>query len=105
MANNKPVKHIRAFPLSVAIWRNMGDDKRAWYSTTMERSYKTEGGYENTNSLNKDDLLLAAKLLDRAHSVILNLEAEDHAARRAAAPAPTGGAAKPGNGDGDDVPF
>jgi hypothetical protein len=99
---SKPVKHLRAWPLSVAIWRNIGDDKRAWYSVTMERSYKSDSGYESTASLNKDDLLLAAKLIDRAHSEILNMERADHAARKAAGEAPAPGAAST---DVDDVPF
>jgi hypothetical protein len=98
---NQPVRKLRAWPLAVAIWRNIGDDKRAWYSVTMERSYKTDGGYESTQSLNKDDLLLAAKLFDRAHSEILNLERADHAARKAAGEAPAPGQ----SADVDDVPF
>jgi hypothetical protein len=101
---NAPFKRIRAFPLTVAIWRNVPSekDKRPWYSAKLERSYKNAAGeYENTDSMNRDDMLLAAKLLDRAHTVILQCEADDHAERKKSG-ATGGGEAGP---ETDDVPF
>lgn len=82
---NEPIQRIKAFPLTVAVWRNQSDkSERPWYSATMERSYKKEDGdYGNTDSLNRDDLLLGAKLLDQAHSFILRQEAKDHEAAKA----------------------
>lgn len=77
---NSPIQRIKAFPLTVAIWRNQTPNSdRPWYSVTMERSYKKEDGtYGNSEALNRDDLLLGAKLIDQAHSFILRQEAKDH---------------------------
>lgn len=71
-----PVHRLKIWPIEAAIWRN---DK--FYNVTLSRSYRDETGqYHDSGSFGRDDLLLAAKVLDAAHSWIVRKEAEDHKA-------------------------
>ncbi len=67
----KPAHKIRNRDLIVTVWKNDGD-KGAWYSVTPSRSYKQGQQWKESDSFGEDDLLLLAKLLDEAHSWILN---------------------------------
>jgi hypothetical protein len=72
----QPAHRIRSGTLQVTIWRNLAE-KGNWYSVKLTRSYKTDEGYRDTDNLGHDDLLLAAKLLDMAHTWIMHqLEAD-----------------------------
>lgn len=71
------------WPVTAAIWRNEDREGRAWYSVTLERTYKDrEGRWQSTTSLNADDTLLAQKVLGIAHSEIYKMMAADRAAGR-----------------------
>jgi hypothetical protein len=79
MSNNtKPVAKVQFFPVTAAVWKNETAKGAAVYSVTIERSYKdAQGNWKSSDSLNESDLLLAAKVLDLAHTEIAKLRAAD----------------------------
>jgi hypothetical protein len=79
----KPVARVNLHPVSVAIWANR-TEKGTRYSVTIASRYKDAGGkWKNSVSLSENELLLAAKALDLAHTEIIKLRAADHAAEQA----------------------
>lgn len=66
----KPVQEIRMGRIKAAIWQN-DTEKGVRYNVTISRLYKDEETWKNSSSFGRDDLLLASKVLDRAHSWIL----------------------------------
>lgn len=73
---NKPFLTVRMGRINAAIWRNE-TESGARFNVTLERLYRdSEGNWKSTASLGREDLLLAAKVLDRAHSQILEIPAE-----------------------------
>ena len=73
----KSVARVNLHPVSVAIWANQ-TEKGVRYSVTIASRYKDSGGkWKNSVSLSENELLLAAKALDLAHSEILKLRAAD----------------------------
>lgn len=68
--NKRPVHEITLYPVRVSIWENESDDHRTFYSTTLSRLYKHKGQWCSTQSLNAEDLLVAAKALNAADSWI-----------------------------------
>ena len=76
-ATNKPVDHVRIYPVTAAIWKNVNDDGQAFYSFTVERTYKKDGKYESTSSFGGSDALLLAKLADIVDSRIRKLRDAD----------------------------
>jgi hypothetical protein len=82
-SNKKPVSKVTLWPITAAIWRNENAKGEPFYNVTLERTYKDEAGeLQNTTSLAQSDLLLAAKVLDRAHSEIYKLRASDRQAQQ-----------------------
>ena len=54
--------------VDVAVWKRQADDGRTWYSFTASRSYKDrEDKWQRTASLDEEDLLPAARALERAY--------------------------------------
>jgi hypothetical protein len=78
---SKPAYKLRNGVLQATIWRNHGE-KGTWYSVNLTRSYKVDEGWRETDALGQDDLLAAAKLLDLAHTWIVNQQQADAKARR-----------------------
>jgi hypothetical protein len=79
---SKPAHKLRNGVLQVTIWRNSGE-KGSWYSVTSSRSYKQDDdAWRETDSLNFDDLLSMAKLLDQAHTWIAQQQQADAKARK-----------------------
>jgi len=77
---DKPVARINLYPVSVSIWANR-TEKGIRYSVTIASRYKDAGGkWKNSVSLSENELLLAAKALDLAHSEILKLRAAGYSA-------------------------
>ena len=72
---NKPVDKVRIGNITAAIFENTGQ-KGTFYSVKLERGYKDGETWKNTDSLGRDDLLVAAKALDKAHDRILELQQE-----------------------------
>ncbi len=69
----KPAHKIRHRTLSVTIWKN-NNDKGSWYSVTPARAYKQGEEWKESDRFDCDDLLSLAKLLDQAHTWIVNAE-------------------------------
>lgn len=64
---NAPIKKFRLGYLTVSIWKQEGQGGKAFHTVELTRTYKdTSGALKNTTALNQDDLLNAAKLLERA---------------------------------------
>jgi hypothetical protein len=75
----KPAHKIRNRTLAVTIWKN-DSDKGPWYSVTPSRSYRQGDQWKESDSFGEDDLLPLAKLLDEAHSWIVNAQQADRKA-------------------------
>jgi hypothetical protein len=74
---NKPVSKIGSFPITAAVWRNEKEG-RTYYSVTLERSYKDSAGkWRTCSTFNTGDLLLLAKIVDKAHTKICELQAQE----------------------------
>lgn len=88
MTNSKPqpIDQVRIYPVTAAIWKNENDDGQAFYSFTIERSYrKDDGKYDSTSSFNGGDALLLAKVADIVDTRIRKLRDADRQAERTAA--------------------
>lgn len=74
-SKNVPVHTVRVGSIKVAIWRN-STQNGPMHNTTLVRSYKNQQGeWAESGSLSRDDLLVAAKALDLAHTFIVETEA------------------------------
>lgn len=77
----KPAHKIRSGALQVTLWKRT-NDKGDWYSVVPARSYKVGEEWKESDNFGFDDLLALAKLLDLAHSWILERQQADLKARR-----------------------
>ena len=74
-SKNIPVHTVRVGPIKVAVWKN-STTNGFMFNSTLVRSYKNQQGeWAESNSLSRDDLLVAAKALDLAHTFIVEAEA------------------------------
>ena len=71
MAKQQPVHEIRLGSMKAAIWENRTYNGIP-YNATLARIYKDGEQWKSTDSFGRDDLLLLAKVIDRAHSWIFN---------------------------------
>src|SRR5690606_29747960 len=79
--------------VDVAVRRRQADDGRTWYSFTVSRSYKDrDDRWQRTTSLDEEDLLPAAKALERAYDWAQQQRqaARDGSFRELSGPATTG---------------
>ncbi len=70
---NQPVKEVRLGRIKAVIWKNPGSNGNGpLFNTTLARLYKEPESdtWKESQSLGRDDLLLAAKVLGEAHSWI-----------------------------------
>src|ERR1700723_3216146 len=72
---NRPFHVIRRGLLKAVIWENQTANG-SMFSTQLIRVYKDGEDWKETHSLNREDLLHAAKLLDAADSIIHRTEEE-----------------------------
>jgi hypothetical protein len=81
---NKPVHEIRDGAIQVSVWKNESE-KGPWYSVTCRRRYKDKAAdeWKDSYSYGQDDLLTLAKLLDMAHSWILNQQQQQRTQKAA----------------------
>ena len=80
--SNKPAHALQDGPLKLTIWRNTSE-KGTWYSANPSRSYRQgDETWKETDSLPFDDLLTMAKLLDQAHTWIVDQMQADSKARK-----------------------
>jgi len=63
--SKEPVARFRVGFVTAAVWEN-----EKFYNVTLQKSYKDDGEYKNTDSLGHGDLLNAAKALTRAEEWI-----------------------------------
>jgi hypothetical protein len=66
---NRPFKVIRRGLLKAVIWQNQTANG-PMFSTQLVRAFRDGEDWKESHSLNRDDLLQAAKLLDEADDVI-----------------------------------
>jgi hypothetical protein len=78
---SQPAHKFRDGALQVTIWRNP-TEKGVFYSVTPVRGYKKGDAWKETESLGFDDLLPMAKLLNQAHSWIVEAKKTDAKARK-----------------------
>jgi hypothetical protein len=70
MAKEEPVKRFRIGFVTVAVWKNNSGDS-TFYNVTLQVRYKDEAGdWQDSKSLSTDQLLNAAKCLQRAEAWI-----------------------------------
>lgn len=72
---NKPVYKEQIGTIHAAIWSNQTESGTR-YNVSFERHYKEGDQWKTTNSFGRDDLLTLAKLADRMHTRIYELQAE-----------------------------
>lgn len=71
-APQRPVHEVRIGHVKAAIWKNDGEHG-VRYGVTVCRVYKDrQEKWQTTDSFGRDDLLVLAKVLDRAHTWILD---------------------------------
>jgi hypothetical protein len=69
MSTDRPVHEIRMGRIKAAIWRNE-NESGSWFSVQLTRIYKSEKGWETSNSFSRDELPLVSKVADLAHTWI-----------------------------------
>ena len=68
---SKPIAKLRLGLVYANIWQRITEED-AFYSVSFERRYRDkDGNWKSTHSFNTDDLLLLAKLADKAHTEIM----------------------------------
>jgi len=74
-SKNVPAHTVRVGSIKVAVWKN-STQNGPMFNSTLVRSYKNQQGeWAESSSLSRDDLLVAAKALDLAHTFIVETEA------------------------------
>lgn len=77
MATTKPVHKIRMGRIQAAIWAN-AHSGRTFYSVTAERRYRSGESWKTSTSFGQQDLLALAKVIDEAHSWIIEASSPTH---------------------------
>jgi len=67
--NSKPVHEIHYGAIKAAIWKNQ-TEHGVRHNVTLTRLYRKDDQWKTTDSLGRDDLLVAAKALGDAHTWI-----------------------------------
>lgn len=78
--STKPVYAYRLRGISASVFRN--ESKTAgrtvpYYKVSVQRTYKNGDGFKTTTALSRDDLPVAAMLLQKAWEFILEAEASE----------------------------
>lgn len=77
MENNKPVDQIRIGRIKASVWENNGKGDTPRQTVTFSKLYKdADEKWQKCSSYGKEDLLLLAKVVDRAHSRLCEDTAE-----------------------------
>ena len=71
ISNNRPTHQIRIGSIKAAIWLN-SSQSGDFHSVTFERLYKDGEEWKSTPSFGRDDLLIMAKVADKAHDWIFS---------------------------------
>lgn len=78
-AKQRPAHEVRLGRIRAAIWEN-STDSGVRHNVTLTRLYKEGDEWKDSTSLGRDDLPLAMKVLDQAHSWIFTQAAAATAA-------------------------
>ena len=79
---NKPIHEVRIGAIKAAVWRNE-TEAGVRHNVTLSRLYKDDDQWRSTDSFGRDDLLLVAKVADKAHSWICAGQDEEGASKAA----------------------
>jgi hypothetical protein len=75
--NTKPVEVFRMRGVSASVYANKVKDRSLpLYKVSIKRTYKKDGEFKSVTSLGRDDLPIAALLLKKAWTRVLELEDE-----------------------------
>jgi len=85
MPKDKPVKEVRLGAIKAAIWKNETENG-VRYNVTFARLYKDGNDWKSADSFGRDDLLVVAKVADKAHSWMFEQAQEELEERGKAAP-------------------
>ena len=76
----RPVETIRLRGISASVFENVSDDgKTTFHKVSLQRTYRQGDEWKNTQSLSRDDLPIAAMLLQKAWEYILQAEGKKSA--------------------------
>ena len=70
--NKKPVHEIRIGSVKAAIWEKNVESGDIFYSVSVSRLYRKDDKWNFADNFRPSDLLTLAKVLDQAHTWILN---------------------------------
>lgn len=74
---NQPVHEFRLGAVKAVVWANPTKNSTVMHNVTLARIYRdTDGEWQETTSFGRDDLLVAGKVLDMAHTWIHRTEQE-----------------------------
>lgn len=73
--SNRPIKTVRAGNVRAAIWANVAEDDRTYYSVTVTRSYRDGEEWKDSTVFGKDELPRVELVTRKAYEYIsLNAE-------------------------------
>ena len=77
--SNRPVERFRSRGVTASVFRNASKDKDRppFYKVSLQRTYKDGDEFKTTASLGRDDLPIAALLLQNAWEFIVEAESPD----------------------------
>ena len=75
----KPVETIRLRGISASVFENKSEDGKTFHKVSLQRTYRQGDEWKNTQSLSRDDLPIAAMLLQKAWEYILQAEGKKSA--------------------------
>jgi hypothetical protein len=76
----KPVETFRLKGISASIFENQSEDgKTTFHKVSLQRSYRQDDQWKQTQSLSRDDLPIAQLMLQKAWEFILQAEAKKNA--------------------------
>lgn len=79
-SKNQPVHELRIGTIKAVVWANKVNNNGVMHNVVPVRIYRDDNGeWHETHSLGRDDLLVAAKVLDLAHSWIIEHERKERA--------------------------
>ena len=70
MANKKPAHEIRLGMIRAAIWAHKNRQNQVWFNVTVSRAYKSDLGWQDSTTFNRDDLPVVAKVMEMAYAWI-----------------------------------
>lgn len=103
-SKNTPVAEVRIGLIVASIWQN-DTDSGTRFNVTFSRLYRDGESWKNTRSFGRNDLLVLAKVADRAHDRILELQASAASGAEDAPSSSSAPAEASADEDPDDVPF